>query len=385
LDRELAYVMDRRRFLLLSGGATAAGLLAACGLSSSSTPTSGAASGSPLPPVGGQLNLYTWEGYDLTKQFKSWREQNNITQNLKFITQPEEVPTVLKGPGGDKWDMSYGDNVVLTDYKNLGLISPLTLEQIPNLSGLMQAFQVDPWKNADGTYNAAPWTWGFTGVTYRADRVPEPKSYHDMLDPQYKGRVSTIDGALNNVALASLAVGIDPDTLTTDQLNGEVTDYLTQLIGQTRSLASSIGDQISMLVSGDVDYMVAGLLFMDASTADKGVTTKTIVPSEGAIGWADSSFVPPTAPDKQNAYAWINHVLDPTENAKANSAFLQGPGVEAAIPLLSADAKAQYPFDNINDYLSNTLTFNRGFPREPEGDRATYDQVIQAWEAVKGS
>ena len=385
MDRELAYVMDRRRFLLLSGGATAAGLLAACGLSSSSTPTSGAASGSPLPPVGGQLNLYTWEGYDLTKQFKSWREQNNITQNLKFITQPEEVPTVLKGPGGDKWDMSYGDNVVLTDYKNLGLISPLTLEQIPNLSGLMQAFQVDPWKNDDGTYNAAPWTWGFTGVTYRADRVPEPKSYHDMLDPQYKGRVSTIDGALNNVALASLAVGIDPDTLTTDQLNGEVTDYLTQLIGQTRSLASSIGDQISMLVSGDVDYMVAGLLFMDASTADKGVTTKTIVPSEGAIGWADSSFVPPTAPDKQNAYAWINHVLDPAENAKANSAFLQGPGVEAAIPLLSADANAQYPFDNINDYLSNTLTFNRGFPREPEDDRATYDQVIQAWEAVKGS
>ncbi len=383
-----AYLMDRRRFLGVAGAAAATGLLAACGLSSSNsnpTPSGGGATTSPLPPVGGQLNLYTWEGYDLTKQFKAWREQNGITQNLKFITQPEEVPTVLKGPGGDKWDLSYGDNVVLTDYKNLGLISPLTLDEIPNLAGLMPAFQVDPWKNTDGTYNAAPWTWGFSGLTYRTDRVPEPKSWHDILDPKYKGRVSTVDGALNNVALASIAVGIDPDTLTTDQLNGPVTDYLEQLMGQIRALASSIGDQISLLVSGDVDYMVVGLAFMDAETAAKGVSTKTIVPSEGAIGWADSAFVPPTAPDKQNAYAWIDHVLDPVENAKANSDFLQGPGVAAAVDLLTPGAKAQYPYNDIDNYLSNTLTFNRGFPREPEGDRATYDQVIQAWEGVKGS
>ena len=155
--------------------------------------------------------------------------------------------------------------------------------------------------------------------------------------------------------------------MTTEQLKGPVTDSLKQLKGQIRALAPSIGDQISLLVSGDVDYMVVGLAFMDAETANKGVPTKTIVPSEGAIGWADSAFVPPTAPHKQNAYAWINHVLDPKENAEANSAFLQGPGVAAAVPLLTAKAKAQYPFDDIDNYLTNTLTFNRGFPRARRG------------------
>jgi spermidine/putrescine transport system substrate-binding protein len=386
-ERELRYLLDRRRFLQLGGGAALAGFLAACGLSSNSSSTTAAAQSTTpsLPPVGGELNLYTWEGYDLTKQFKTWREQNGITQNLKFITQPEEVPTVLKGAGGDKWDLSYGDNVVLTDYKNLGLILPMTVDEVPGLAGLLPAFQVDPWKNEDGTYNGAPWTWGFTGLTYRTDRVPEPASWMDILDPKYKGRVSTVDGALNNVGLASLAVGLDPDTLTTAQLQGEVKDYLTQLIGQIKALAPSIGDQISLLVSGDVDYMVAGLTFMDAETAAKGVKTKTVVPSEGAIGWADTAFIPPTAPDKQNAFAWINHVLDPVQNAKANSDFLQGPGVAAAIPLLTPEAKAQYPFDDIDNYLQNTLTFNRGFPREPDGDRATYDQVIQTWEEVKAS
>ena len=59
--------------------------------------------------------------------------------------------------------MSYGDNVVLSYYNDLGLISPMTLDQVPGLAGLMTAFQGAPWKNDDGTYNGVPWTWGFTG------------------------------------------------------------------------------------------------------------------------------------------------------------------------------------------------------------------------------
>jgi spermidine/putrescine transport system substrate-binding protein len=389
IDRELArYLLDRRRFLRLTGGAAAAGLLAACGLSSdnSSATAPSSAPSTSLPPVGGDLNLYVWEGYDVPDDsFKKWLDQQGLVEHVKYITQPEEVPTVLKGPGGDKWDMSYGDNVVLSYYKELGLLTPMTVDQVPGLTGLMSAFQGPPWKNDDGTYNGVPWTWGFTGLTYNVSKVPEPHSWNDILDPKFQGRVSTIDGAMNNVASAAIAVGIDPDTMTTDQLNGPVTDWLTKLKGQIRALAPSIGDQISLLVSGDVDYMVCGLTFMDAVAANKGVTTKTIVPSEGAIGWADTTFITPTAPNPQNAYAFANHLLVPKVDAVANNALLQGPGVQGAIGLLSDDVKALYPFDDIDTYLNDTLTFNRGWPHQPEGDLATYDQVIAAWEAVKGS
>jgi len=388
-DRQLErYVLDRRRFLLLSGGAAMASVLAACGLSNNNngTTVSPAAASASLPPVGGPINLYVWEGYDVPDpSFKKWLKSQNLVEHVKYITQPEEVPTVLKGPGGDMWDMSYGDNVVLSYYKQLGLLTPMTLDQVPGLTGLMSAFQTAPWKNDDGTYNGVPWTWGFTGLTYNVSNVPNPKSWQDIFNAKYKGRVSTIDGAMNNVATAAVALGIDPDTMTTDQLNGPVTGWLKQLVAQTRTLANSIGDQISLLVSGDVDYMVCGLTFMDAEAAAKGVTTKTIVPSEGAIGWADTTFITPTAPHPQNAYAFANHLLDPKANAAANSALLQGPGVKAAIPMLSPAAKALYPFNDIDNYLNNTLTFNRGWPHEPSGNLATYDQVIAAWEAVKGS
>ena len=388
-ERERKFLMDRRRFLALSGAGAAAALLAACGLGSDSdTATTAAAttgSASPLPPVGGPLNLYSWEGYDTAGDLTAWLKKQEIDVNVKYITTPEEVPTVLKGPGGDKWDIAYGDNVVLTDYADLGLIQPMTLEQVPGLAGLLPALQVAPWKNEDGTYNGSPWTWGYSGVTYRTDRVPNPASWQDLLKSEFKGRVSTIDSATNNVALGAIAVGIDPDTMTTDQLNGPVKDYLTKLIGQTRTLAPSIGDSISLLVSGDVDYMVVGLTFMDSVTADKGVPTKTVIPSEGAIGWADTAFITPTGPNPQNAFAFVNHLLEPAVNAEANSSLLQGASVTDAIPLLTPEAKKLYPYDNIDDYLSNTLTFNRGWPHEPDGDKATYDEIIATWEEVKGS
>ena len=165
VDRQLQrYLMDRRRFLVLGGGAAFAGLLAACGLSSSSSSAPGTGAPTSLPPVGGDLNLYVWEGYDVPDaDFKKWLQSQNIVEHTKYITQPEEVPTVLKGPGGDKWDMSYGDNVVLSYYKDLGLIAPMTLDQVPGLAGLMTAFQTHPVEERRRNLQRGPMDLGVHG------------------------------------------------------------------------------------------------------------------------------------------------------------------------------------------------------------------------------
>ena len=125
---------------------------------------------------------------------------------------------------------------------------------------------------------------------------------------------------------------------------------------------------------------------MDAETAKKGVQTKTIVPSEGAIGWADTTFITPTAPQPAERLRVREPPARPEGQRRRRTArCCRVRASQPSIPLLSAEAKALYPFDDIDNYLNNTLTFNQGLPHEPDGDRATYDQVIAAWEAVKGS
>jgi len=91
VDRQLQqYLLDRRRFLALGGGAALAGLLAACGLSSSSSSTPGTAAPTSLPAVGGDLNLYVWEGYDIPDpSFKKWLDSQNITEHTKYSPSPK--------------------------------------------------------------------------------------------------------------------------------------------------------------------------------------------------------------------------------------------------------------------------------------------------------
>ena len=380
--------LPRRRFLTLASslaaGSAAAAFLASCGLRSSTDPSpSLTATASPLPPVGGDLNLFVWRGYETPGGTAAWLRQQGITEHVRYLTQPDEVPTVLQGPDGARWDMSYGDNVSLSYYRDLGLIRPITTDEVPGLTGLMPAFQTVPWKNDDGTYNGVPWTWGFTGLTYRTDAVPAPGSWQDILAPKFRGRVSTVDGALNNVEIACIAVGVDPDAMTLAQLHGPVRAWLMRLRRQIHTIAPSIADQVMQLTSGAVDYMVCGFTFLDRETAKAGVQTKTVVPSEGAIGWADTTFIPPTAPNPQNALAFANRLLDPRTNADANGELLQGPTVTAAVPLLSPQAKALYPSDTIDTFLEHRLTFNTGFPHEPDGDLATFDDVVQTWNEVK--
>ena len=92
-DRELRFLIDRRRFLGLTGGAAAAAFLASCGLSGDSerSPTPSTA-GSPRRvrsrPWAAMLNLYTWEGYDTAGDLKSWLKKNDITVNVKYIAGP---------------------------------------------------------------------------------------------------------------------------------------------------------------------------------------------------------------------------------------------------------------------------------------------------------
>src|ERR1700737_4908433 len=94
-------VYTRRHLIRFAAGSAAAlgtgGLLAACGSSPSSSASSAAAA-APVRHVGGPVNLFTWQGYDLTKPFAPWRKQEGITETVKYLSNQFDVAALLKGP-----------------------------------------------------------------------------------------------------------------------------------------------------------------------------------------------------------------------------------------------------------------------------------------------
>src|SRR5919201_402116 len=96
-------VFTRRHFLRFAAGSATVvgvgGLLGACGGSSSTSSSAGTASGAAAPaPTGGPVNLFTWQGYDLTKPLAPWRKQNHIKETVKYLSNQFDVAALLKGP-----------------------------------------------------------------------------------------------------------------------------------------------------------------------------------------------------------------------------------------------------------------------------------------------
>ena len=181
-----AGVYSRRTFLRLAGAGSAvlgtSGLLAACGGSSASSSGSAASSGSSVGPVGGPFNLFTWQGYDLTKPFKQWRAENNI-QNVKYINNQFDVATILENR-----PRAVSSS---TRARPTRLHAPVPEPQRDGAADhggrcrrwarctpSSRTARSGKWAAGSAPGRPAPWTWGAIGINYLTDNVSKPDSWN---------------------------------------------------------------------------------------------------------------------------------------------------------------------------------------------------------------
>lgn len=388
-----AGVYSRRTFLRLAGASTAVlgttGVLAACGGSSASSSGSAASGGSSVGPVGGPFNLFTWQGYDLTKPFKQWRAENNIQQTVKYINNQFDVATILKGPGGQQFDSSSANQAYTHLFQSLNVMAPLTTAEVPSLGKMYPFFQDSPiwkWQSGSDQFNSVPWTWGAIGINYLTDNVSKPDSWNVLIDPKNKGRVGTYDDAYNNVSIAAIALGLDLTHITHADLNGPIKDWLTKLKANLKSISPNLGDQLTLLVNKEVDYMSVGLtLFIGMGQAQGAHDIGFVVPKEGGFGFCDAAFVTPWAPNKANAFAFCEALLNGKTAAAAADNLAQGVSVPSVVPLLAPATAALYPYADLQNYLTNNLKFAVNFTPKAGEDIVSFDEINALWSQIKAT
>jgi spermidine/putrescine-binding protein len=335
--------------------------------------------------VGGALNMFEWEGYDGKgiQQWTDWYAKNNINLNVKYITN-ENMTAFMQSPSGKGWDASSLSESEVPHAYASGVCSPISVEEVPALGKMYPFFQNgELWKLCPGVFAAVPWSWGPIAIVANTDKVPADAlaSYEGLFDPKWKGRIGTFDDGYNMVATAAVATGLNPSVLTHDQLNGPVHDWLKRLMPQTKALVTSVGDQANVLASGDVWIMLVGWAYFVPTLKAQGVTVDFRVPKEGAFGFADSIFIPPAAPGRQNSIAWINAMMEGDTARAMNESVVQmssNPDVNA---LVSADVRGLFPSD-LGSYLSGSLKWNHNY-YDPTGPYATQDEWYKVWNDVK--
>jgi spermidine/putrescine-binding protein len=167
-------------------------------------------------------------------------------------------------------------------------------------------------------------------------------------------------------------------------LNGPVKDWLVKLKPQLKVLSTSIGDQINLLVAGDVDIELVGLTWFTAQAATQNAVVDFRIPDEGTYGFVDSLFITPWAPNRANAVAWANAITSGDTARALLESVNQLSSVPAVNDTIKADVFTAYsiPKTGVEDAVAK-LKWNKSWYEA--GQYATIDEWRKVWDDVKAS
>jgi spermidine/putrescine transport system substrate-binding protein len=386
MDGDKTTTLGRRQFLQRTGGAVLAsslggGLLAACGGDSSTTVSSGG-------EIGGTLNLLNWAGYDDPRASAAFRKQHDVEIKSTGLNNPDEIITKLKAGGTSQYDLVSPLASQAPGLVAAGVLQPMDYDKIPRTKAYLpymaplgpEAFAVD------GKAYVAPYIWGINALVYNRAAVPrEPRSWRDLLADEYKGRIALMDTASDNFAIWPRVLGYDPETMTRQQFD-DTTDLLIEIKTQhARTLAASYDDIADQLARGEL-WACASLLWiaLPSLARRKGPGAKSItwtLPAEGGGTWIDGWVIPKDAPNPSTAHAFVNAMLGARPQAMLAEGLVSGTVVRDAVPLLSAEARRIYPYDDMAALEDTAPIFEFPGPDAP----VQYTEWVKAWTRVQAA
>jgi putative spermidine/putrescine transport system substrate-binding protein len=225
-----------------------------------------------------------------------------------------------------------------------GRVQEINIEQIPSWKTVDGRLQNAPWHTVDGKHYGVPYQWGANVLMYNTkvfgDKKPTSWSvvFEETTLPDgksNKGRVQAFDGPIY-IADAALylkaknpALGIkDPYELTEAQYKAvlDVLRVQRKLVGKYwHDAFVQIDDFTNEGVVASSSWQ-----FQANILGSKKQPIATVVPTEGATGWADSTMMHAEAKHPNCAYMWLEHSLNPKLQGDLSAWFGSVPSVPAA-------------------------------------------------------
>jgi putative spermidine/putrescine transport system substrate-binding protein len=295
----------------------------------------------------GQVNIVAWAGYiergETDKTFDwvtKFEEATGCKVNVKTANTSDEMVALMNEGGFDLVTASGDASLRLISGKR---VQPINIELIKSWSTIDDRLKDAPWHTVDGVHYGVPYMWGPNVLMYNTNVFKEaPKSWNVVFEEMTlpdgksnKGRVQAYDGPIH-VADAALylmthkpELGIkSPYELNEDQYKAALDLLRTQrtLVGRYWHDAFI---QIDDFKNEGVVASSSWPFQVNLLKADKQPIA-SVVPEEGATGWADTTMMHSEAPHPNCAYMWLEHSINPKLQGDLAAWFGSVPAVLAA-------------------------------------------------------
>jgi spermidine/putrescine transport system substrate-binding protein len=283
-----------------------------------------AAAEKPKEKPGNELNLFAWSEYVPQNVIDGFTKETGIKVNYETYASNEEMLSKLLA-GSTKYDLIQPSEYTveaLIKQKKLQLLDQTNVPNIKNIAPEFRNLPHDP----ELKYSV-PWLSGTVGIVVNTAKIKDPiKSYKDVFQAKYKGRIVTLNDNREMVAWALATLGLSPNDVTTDSL-AKVKPILSDWIKLVKVFDSD--SPKTAFLNGDVDLGViwsgeAAILYQQ----DKKY--QYVLPEEGTHIYIDSLCVPFTAQNKVGAEMFINYTLRPEVSKQISDKFpYTNPNAEA--------------------------------------------------------
>ncbi len=295
----------------------------------------------------GQLNIVAWPGYierGETDAAFDWvtafEKETSCLVQVKTANTSDEMVALMNEGGFDLVTASGDASLRLVAGGRVQQVNPAL---IPSWDTIDDRLKDAPWHTVDGKHYGTPYMWGPNVLMYNTEVFKEaPTSWNvvfeEMVLPDGKsnaGRVQAYDGpihvadAANYLMTHQPELGIEsPYELTQDQYDAA----LDLLRGQRKLVSRYWHDAFiqmddftneGVVASGSWPFQVNILKSNDAPIA-------SIIPEEGATGWADTTMMHVDADNPNCAYLWMEHTLASNLMSDLSVWFGANPAVPAA-------------------------------------------------------
>ena len=214
---------------------------------------------------------------------------NNDPRRTKLIAE--------KGSRRSSMDVACINDIDSFTLSELGVLEKVPTGDVPRLSSVLPVF-----KKPD----TIPHIYSAMVVLYNPNKVTTPpKSYADLFDPKYKGRVGYSDILYNfNMAAANIAAGGQPNDYTAgNKLLKELKARDPKVYPSNEALAAALKSEEVWLTTM---WLARGFMWKKS-----GIPIAWSVPEEGAIPILFEAAVPKNSRAKDGAWKYLNAMLDP--------------------------------------------------------------------------
>lgn len=262
----------------------------------------------------GELNLYNWGDYINPAVLEKFEAETGIKVNLDVYGSNEEMLAKIQA-GASGYDLVFPSVHFHDIMFKLDLLHESKINESANFSNIDKDFIISK-TDPNGSW-CLPYARGSVGIFYNKNIVTDGiKSWDDFfsIPDKYGAKITMLDDPRETIGVGLIVNGNSVNSTNSDEIKAAA-----KYINDRKDKVSAFSyDIISLLQSGDIaaaHWYVGGLYYVFEDPEQK---LAYAIPEEGATMYQEDICVLKSAPNKENAYKFLEFYLNP-ENPALNT------------------------------------------------------------------